>query len=203
MPDPLERDQLPFFKDPKVKISIWTIIKDSIGKELSKISVPVYFNAPLGILQSTAHPMEFLDILDKAAVEEDAIKRMAIAGLYCAIQITTLEKFPAKPFNPLLGETYELVVPGKFTYLSEQVCHHPPVTAYENRGESGYLRYSTIRIKTSFSRGALSFSNMYKEYFEFPKYGEKFEFIPASKSIHNLIIGSPYLEVSGKAYLIN
>lgn len=119
MPDPLERDQLPFFKDPKVKISIWTIIKDSIGKELSKISVPVYFNAPLGILQSTAHPMEFLDILDKAAVEEDAIKRMAITGLYCAIQITTLEKFPAKPFNPLLGETYELVVPGKFTYLSE------------------------------------------------------------------------------------
>jgi hypothetical protein len=48
--DPPEREKLPFFKDPKVKISIWTILKDSIGKELSKITVPVYFNEPLGIL---------------------------------------------------------------------------------------------------------------------------------------------------------
>ena len=29
------RDQLPFFKDPKIKVSIWGIIKDSIGKDLS------------------------------------------------------------------------------------------------------------------------------------------------------------------------
>ena len=38
------RQQLPFFKDPKVKISIWTVLKDSIGKDLSKITMPVYFN---------------------------------------------------------------------------------------------------------------------------------------------------------------
>jgi hypothetical protein len=52
------RTALPFFKDPKVKISLWTIIKDSIGKDLSKISVPVYFNSPLSILQSLACPTE-------------------------------------------------------------------------------------------------------------------------------------------------
>jgi hypothetical protein len=52
------RTALPFFKDPKVKISLWTIIKDSIGKDLSKISVPVYFNSPLCILQSLACPTE-------------------------------------------------------------------------------------------------------------------------------------------------
>lgn len=44
------RETLPFFKDPKVKISLWTIIKDSIGKDISKITVPVYFNAPLSLL---------------------------------------------------------------------------------------------------------------------------------------------------------
>ena len=48
--DPPTRDVLPFFKDPKVKISLWTILKDSIGKDLSKITVPVYFNEPLSIL---------------------------------------------------------------------------------------------------------------------------------------------------------
>lgn len=29
--DAEERKELPFYKDPKKKISIWTIIKDSIG----------------------------------------------------------------------------------------------------------------------------------------------------------------------------
>lgn len=47
---PLERDTLPYFKDPKVKISVWTIIKDSIGKDITKMSVPVYFNDPTNIL---------------------------------------------------------------------------------------------------------------------------------------------------------
>lgn len=62
--EPLERDQLPFFKDPKLKISVWTILKDSIGKDISKITVPVYFNEPLSILQKCAVATEFLDLLD-------------------------------------------------------------------------------------------------------------------------------------------
>lgn len=48
--DPPERFELPWLKDPKIKISIWTIIKDSIGKDISKMSVPVYFNDPMNIL---------------------------------------------------------------------------------------------------------------------------------------------------------
>ena len=64
--DPPERSVLPYFKDPKIKISIWTIIKDSIGKDISKISVPVYFNDPMNILQKCATSMEYCDLLDKA-----------------------------------------------------------------------------------------------------------------------------------------
>ena len=50
IPDPPERDRLPFFKDPKIKFSVWTVIKDSIGKDLTKISLPVYFNMPVSAL---------------------------------------------------------------------------------------------------------------------------------------------------------
>jgi len=50
----MERTQLPWFKDPSKKISIWTIIKDSIGKYVAKLSVPVYFNDPLSIIQKAA-----------------------------------------------------------------------------------------------------------------------------------------------------
>ena len=34
-----------------------------------------------------------------------------------------------KPFNPLLGETFECITP-KFRYFSESVSHHPPVSAF-------------------------------------------------------------------------
>lgn len=147
--------------------------------------------------------MEFSHILDVAAKEQDPIRRMALAGLFFAINVTTIEKFPAKPFNPMLGETYEYVIPGKCTYLAEQVSHHPPISAFEFKGEAGYKRYGTVKLQTSLSTGSLSFYNPYKEYFEFPLFEEKFEFMPGNKSIHNLIMGSPYLEVTGKSYLKN
>ena len=38
-----------------------------------------------------------------------------------------------KPFNPLLGETYEWIT-DDFQYLSEKVSHHPPVCAVYVRG---------------------------------------------------------------------
>ena len=48
--EPAERESLPRLKDPNAKVSIWAIIKDSIGKDISKISVPVYFNDPTSLL---------------------------------------------------------------------------------------------------------------------------------------------------------
>jgi len=48
--DPPERMALPYFKDPKMRISLWTILKDSLGKDITKMSVPVYFNDPTNIL---------------------------------------------------------------------------------------------------------------------------------------------------------
>ena len=38
------------FKDPKLKISIWTVIRDSFGKVISKLTVPVFFNGPFSLL---------------------------------------------------------------------------------------------------------------------------------------------------------
>jgi hypothetical protein len=45
-----ERDTLPYLKPPNAKVSIWKVIKNSIGKDLTKIAVPVYFNEPIGML---------------------------------------------------------------------------------------------------------------------------------------------------------
>ena len=57
--------------------------------------------------------------MDKAIKETDPNKRLAYLGVYLAIQQTHIEKFPSKPFNPLLGETFEFQKPGEYKFISE------------------------------------------------------------------------------------
>lgn len=46
----LFRDELPYLKDPNIKPSLWKILKDAIGKDLSRFCVPVYFNEPISMV---------------------------------------------------------------------------------------------------------------------------------------------------------
>jgi hypothetical protein len=62
--EPLERTILPWLKDPNIKISLWSIFKDNLGKDMSRISVPVYFNDPSSLLQKAASSMEYNYLLD-------------------------------------------------------------------------------------------------------------------------------------------
>lgn len=202
--DPPERTELPWFKDPKMKISIWTIIKDSIGKDISKMSVPVYFNDPMNILQKTCASQEYVDLLDRAMEESDSLRRLAWVSTYVITNLTCIERNSTKPFNPLLGETFEFVTP-KFRFLAEQVSHHPPITALECQGTSGYKVWSCSLAKTKFNGKNLNVIATYKYYVELgPKFNnEKYEIELPVISAHNLIIGTPYLDISGKSIVKN
>ena len=107
--EPFERKELPWFKDPSIKLSVWKIIKDSIGQDLFRISVPVYFNDPTNMLQKGAQGMEYSEILDQAAEEVDPMRRIALIAIHQITAFSYCERSSSKPINPLLGETYELV----------------------------------------------------------------------------------------------
>lgn len=47
---PSKRRQLPVLRDPNVKIDVWGLLKENIGKDLSKITMPVYLNEPISML---------------------------------------------------------------------------------------------------------------------------------------------------------
>lgn len=61
--------------------SIWSVLKNCIGKELSKITMPVIFNEPLSFLQRMTEYMEYARLLRVASEQEDPIDRMKyVAG---------------------------------------------------------------------------------------------------------------------------
>lgn len=53
------RDRLSISSDDRPPMSLWAVLKNSIGKDLTKISFPVFFNEPTSMLQRMAEDMEF------------------------------------------------------------------------------------------------------------------------------------------------
>lgn len=124
------RDGMPISDDKRPPISLWSVLKNSIGKDLTKISFPVMFNEPTSMLQRMAEDMEYTECLDAAAKSTDPLKRVAYVAAFAASNYSSTMGRIAKPFNPMLGETYEYCRFDKqYRYFSEQVSHHPPMSA--------------------------------------------------------------------------
>lgn len=84
------------------------MIKDSIGKDLSKIAVPVYFNEPLSFIQRLSEDLAFHDILVRANACSDPTLRCAYVACFIISTYALSQNRTLKPFNPILGETFEL-----------------------------------------------------------------------------------------------
>lgn len=137
-------------KKVMVKFSIWSILKNAIGKDLSKFAVPVYLNEPLSMLQKMCENFENAYILNKAAKEKDPYIRLAYVATFCVSMHSLNPQRVTKFFNPLLGETFEYVDNEQnFRYFAEQVSHHPAITACYVEGD-GYKFYSNTNVKTHF-----------------------------------------------------
>lgn len=158
-----------------MKVSIWAILKDSIGKDITKMAVPVYFNEPLNLLQKAAQYNEYTSILDKACQEQDQAKRLALVSIFATTGLTSIERANTKPFNPMLGETYELVEEDK-EFIAEQVSHHPPISASYCRGlKQNWAIWTNHKTNSKFTGKYLEFYQQYRIYIELKDFGETYE----------------------------
>ncbi len=102
------RQEMPVLRDNKVRLNVWTILKENIGKELTRITMPIYFNEPLSMLQKTISFMEYKNAFDKANKTKDKYLQCGyILSAFFILYANTIGT-TKKPFNPLLGETFEL-----------------------------------------------------------------------------------------------
>lgn len=60
------RDRLPEPKEKERPVGLWSIIKENIGKDLSGVCLPVYFNEPLSSLQKCFEDLEYSNLVDHA-----------------------------------------------------------------------------------------------------------------------------------------
>ena len=90
---------------PNVSINLWSIMKNCIGKELSKIPFPVNYSEPTSMLQRLTEDFEYSELLDKAAQCEDDCEQLAYVAAFTVSAYATTAIRTGKPFNPLLGKS--------------------------------------------------------------------------------------------------
>ena len=67
----------------------------------------VNFSEPLSMLQRLTEEFEYSKCLDKAAKCEDSCEQLAYVAAFTISAYASTTSRTGKPFNPLLGETYE------------------------------------------------------------------------------------------------
>lgn len=66
------------------------------------------FNEPLSMLQRLTEDLEYHELLDRAAKCENSLEQLCYVAAFTVSSYSTTVFRTSKPFNPLLGETFEL-----------------------------------------------------------------------------------------------
>uniref|UniRef100_A0A8C6TCR4 Oxysterol-binding protein n=1 Tax=Neogobius melanostomus TaxID=47308 RepID=A0A8C6TCR4_9GOBI len=187
------RTSLPAPMCPRNTISVWSILKKCIGLELSKITMPIAFNEPLSFLQRITEYMEHTYLINQACSLPDSVARMQAVAAFAVSAVASQWDRTGKPFNPLLGETYELTREEQgYRFISEQVSHHPPISAFHAESLSGdFVFHGSIYPKLKFWGKSLL------------RHNEVYTWSNPYCCVHNIILGKLWIEQYGTVEIVN
>ncbi|XP_010258993.1 PREDICTED: oxysterol-binding protein-related protein 2A isoform X1 [Nelumbo nucifera] len=197
------RKKLPVPVEKEKGVSLWSMIKDNVGKDLTRVCLPVYFNEPISSLQKCFEDLEYSYLLDRAYVygkKGNSLLRILNVAAFAVSGYASSEGRHCKPFNPLLGETYEADYPDKgIHFFSEKVSHHPTVIACHCEGK-GWKIWGDSNLRTKFWGRSIQLDPVGVLTLEFDD-GEIFQWSKVTTSIYNLILGKVYCDHHGTMHI--
>uniref|UniRef100_A0A669B8N4 Oxysterol-binding protein n=1 Tax=Oreochromis niloticus TaxID=8128 RepID=A0A669B8N4_ORENI len=199
------RTSLPAPMFSRNNISVWGILKKCIGLELSKITMPIAFNEPLSFLQRITEYMEHTYLINRTSSMSDSIERMRAVAAFAVSAVASQWDRTGKPFNPLLGETYELIREDQgFRIVSEQVSHHPPVSAFHAENLAGdFVFHGSIYPKLKFWGKSVEAEPKGTITLELLKHREAYTWSNPNCCVHNVILGKLWIEQYGTVEIVN
>jgi len=202
------RTSIPF--KPDYSLSLWSIMKNCIGRDLSKIPMPVNFNEPLSMLQRLGEDCEYCDLLHKAADIKNSLEQMAYVVAFSISGYASTIRRIGKPFNPLLGETFELDRRDDMgiRMLCEQVGHHPPCAAFYLESKdcgpnSGWSYWTDITVSSKFRGKYLNVTPLGTMHLKFHASGNHYTWKKVTTTVHNIIVGKLWVDQSGECEVVN
>uniref|UniRef100_G3NQ09 Oxysterol-binding protein n=1 Tax=Gasterosteus aculeatus aculeatus TaxID=481459 RepID=G3NQ09_GASAC len=174
-------------------------------RELSKITMPIAFNEPLSFLQRITEYMDHTYLINRACSLPDSIERMQAVAAFAVSAVASQWDRTGKPFNPLLGETFELTREDQgFRLISEQVSHHPPVSAFHAESLVGdFVFHGSIYPKLKFWGKSVEAEPKGIITLELLKHNEAYTWSNPYCCVHNIILGKLWIEQYGTVEIVN
>lgn len=202
------RTKLKLDADNRPKVSLWGVLKSMVGKDLTKIALPVSFNEPSSMLQRVSEDYEYGYLLTHASTLSDSTLRMLYVAVFTAAPYASTINRVAKPFNPMLGETYEFTDKSReFRFVTEQVSHHPPICA--TMGETPrWDFYGESNVDSKFNGRSFNIKHLGKWFVHMRPDGdatreEVYSFMKPDNSVIGILVGKPEVDNVGSCRIDN
>ena len=181
------------------------MIKDIVTNYTKKLPSPVYFNEPLSMGEKQCEKFKYMDLLIKAGNESSKEMQMCYISAFLIGEIFLNLGRSLKPFNPIIGETYEFFDnERKFRYYSEQVSHKPQVTAYIAETPE-FTYYGDTLNSTSFKifKGSIELIFKNKAHIYLKKTGDHYILNPPTVYVKGLMKPPLYNDYGGTTIIQN
>jgi hypothetical protein len=167
-----------------------------------KTALPIYFNEPISMLQKQCEKF-FFPFLDKACDNDDIYKQYINISNFIFSEIFINLNRTLKPFNPIIGETFEFFNKN-FKYFAEQISHNPPISAYycEN---NNFICFTDTNSKNNFKffKGCYELNFFTKFQIYIKKFNNFFWFNLPNLNMKGIISKKLYNDYSGKVVIQN
>ncbi|ETN38105.1 uncharacterized protein HMPREF1541_07729 [Cyphellophora europaea CBS 101466] len=186
--------------------SLIGFLRKNVGKDLSTIAMPVSANEPTSLLQRAAEQLEYSELLDQAAKAEKSSEQLMYVAAFALSSLSNSrvkERSIRKPFNPMLGETYELVREDKgFRFVAEKVSHRPVQLAFHAESPEWTLTQSPKPLQKFWGKSS-EINQEGKARLYFYGSGSSYSWTAATCFLRNIIAGEKYVEPVGTMSVVN
>ena len=170
------------------------------GKSIMNVSLPIFIFDKRTLLELWVWQNAYCDeFLQKAAQATNPVERIKYTTTFALTKLH-LTVSQQKPFNPILGETFQCKIGDSMIYL-EQTSHHPPRSHFYVVGKD-YKLYGYNEPEASAGANSISVCSKGKLYVEFSD-GDKHEIYYPPMLLGGTVMGKRTIDFTGTLEVID
>lgn len=187
--------------------SLIGFLRKNVGKDLSTVSMPISANEPISLLQRVSEQLEYSSLLDAAASHHlDRTDRLLYITAFAISTFSNArlkERAIRKPFNPMLGETFELIREDQgFRLLAEKVSHRPVRMACQAESQTWSFSQSPMPTQKFWGKSVELITEGKVRVVLHPT-GDCFSWALSTSFLRNIIAGEKYVEPVGSMTILH
>ncbi|OBZ85163.1 Oxysterol-binding C23B6.01c [Choanephora cucurbitarum] len=171
--------------------------------DIQRISLPAFILEPRSMLEKVTDFLSHPDFLIEASIQPDPEARFVGIVKYFLSGWHIKPKGVKKPYNPVLGEVfrcrYEYKNGTEGFFVSEQVSHHPPISAfYYGSPENGVYVQGDLHLKSRFLGNSAATLMEGENHIIFTRHNnELYDITMPNVYVRGILFGKMALELGG------